>query len=72
MLRSFEGHAYSSVLHEFFLSGTIPAFLESRIWRIRQWARRVLLSRPARLEAKVRATGYARAVVEVNRLSSHS
>ncbi len=68
LMRSMEGHAYSSVMHEFVLSGTVPAYFTSPVWRARQWMRRLFLPRIERVQAACHARGTARAVRDIRRL----
>ena len=69
--RSMEGHAYSSVMHEFVLSGTIPAYFASPVWRTKAWVRRLFLPRYERIQAACHARGTARAVRDVRRLQAN-
>ena len=70
LLRSIEGHAYSSVLHEYIISASLPPYFTNPIWRFRQWLNRATLPRAARLEAAARARGYARAVRAVRQIAA--
>jgi hypothetical protein len=68
--KSMEGHAYSSVLHEFILSGTVPAYFTDPVWRARAWFRRLGLARAERIQAACHARGVARAVRDIRRLQA--
>lgn len=72
LMRSMEGHAYSSVMHEYILSGTVPAYFTSLVWRARAWLRRWLLPRAERIQAACHARGTALAVRAIRRLQQDS
>lgn len=71
LMRSMEGHAYSSVMHEFILSGTIPSYLTSPTWRAKAWVKRLFLPRVDRIQATQHARGTARAVADIRRQQEH-
>jgi len=66
--KSMEGHAYSSVMHEFILSGMVPAYFTDPLWLARQWLRRLFLPTPERIQAACHARGVARAVRNIRML----
>ncbi|MBW8782058.1 MAG: glycosyltransferase family 2 protein [Verrucomicrobia bacterium] len=70
LLRSIEGHAYSSVLHEFVLTGRIPLYCTDRLWLLRRALHRWFLPRVDRLSASANARGIARAVHDIRRLQT--
>lgn len=72
LMKSMEGHAYSSVMHEFILSGSVPAYFTDPIWRARAWVRRLFLPPPERVAAACHARGVARAVRDIARLRAKS
>lgn len=70
LMRSMEGHAYSSVMHEFILSGTVDANFTSRVWRAKLWLRRLFLPHVERVEAICQARGIAQAVRDIRRMQA--
>jgi len=66
--KSMEGHAYSSVMHEFILSSTVPPYFTNPVWLARQWLRRLFMPLPERVQATCHARGVARAVRNIRML----
>lgn len=70
LMKSMEGHAYSSVLHGFILGGPVPTYLTSPVWRIKAWIRRLMMNRVDRIQAACHARGATRAVHDIRRLQA--
>lgn len=70
LIRALEGHGYSSVIHEYILSGTIPPFLLDPVWRLRTAVKRLFLPPLERQTEAAHARGHARAVAHIRRLQA--
>lgn len=70
LIRAMEGHAYSSVVHGYILSGKLDDYFASPVWQAKAWVRRLLLPRIERIQAACHARGTARAVRDIRRMQS--